>query len=131
MRVKYDEASTLIQDLIGSESIFKLYIHDLLDALISDRILYAELRLKLFDKYIRTDDGCGKLFANNILNIISEEVRKFNRSLTQSEQEDAVPFGLKIIYCASRSMPKIAMKKVVQHCIDLKLSFPDLICGTL
>jgi adenosine deaminase CECR1 len=129
MRVKSRRANSLMEDLIGSASLFRFYVYKLLETLVHDNILYAELRFKLFEKYIRGDDGRRKLFSNDLLQIILEEVDRFQLRLTGEGRRDLCPFGLKFICCAPRSISKISLQSAIQGCISLKLTFPDLICG--
>lgn len=91
--------------------------------------MYAELRPMLLDKSIPSDDGLGRLDIEAQMVIINEEYQKKRKELEAEGKLDEFPFGLKIIYCTPRSIPKEMMKREMQDCIRLKLKFKDLICG--
>jgi len=84
----------------------------------------------LLDKSIPSQDGERKLDLNDQMRIIVEELGKKKRDLESRRELHKFPFGIKIIYCTPRSIPKDVMKRELQDCIKLKLAFPDLICGT-
>ena len=97
--------------------------------MIADKVMYAEWRPMLMDKSIPSDDGLRQLFHSDQMNIILEEVAKKKEELEAKGQLELFPFGLKIIYCTPRSIPKPRMKTEMLDCIKLKLAYPDLICG--
>jgi hypothetical protein len=99
--------------------------------MIKDKVMYAELRPMLMDKSIPADDGIQKLSHQDQMNLIIEEVSRKKKSLQEVGKLEQFPFGLKIIYCAPRSIPKDWMQREMQDCIKLKRRFPDLICGKL
>ena len=99
--------------------------------MITDKVMYAELRPMLMDKFIPSDNGETQLDHNEQMRIIIEEVKKKQDLLLEEGQLDKFPFGMKIIYCAPRSIPKTMMQREIRDCISLKRNFPDLICGKL
>lgn len=113
------------------ESIFRWYIEAAIDNMIEDKVMYAELRPMLMDKSIPADDGVRKLFHDQQMRLILEEVSKKQEKLRREGRIDQFPFGLRIIYCAPRSIPKDWMQREIQDCIKLKQEFPDLVCGKL
>lgn len=111
------------------ERVFTWYIGEAIDNMIRDGVMYAELRPMLLDKSIPSDDGLQKRDHKWQMQTIIDEVLKKQQQLREQGLFDKFPFGLKIIYCAPRSIPKPMMMKEIQDCIKLKLEFPDLICG--
>jgi adenosine deaminase CECR1 len=97
--------------------------------MIEDNVMYAELRPMLLDKFIPADDGQGKLDNFAQMQLIIDGVRDKQAQLEAEGRPEKFPFGLKIIYCTPRSIPKAMMQKEMKHCIELKLKFPKLICG--
>lgn len=91
--------------------------------------MYAELRPMLMDKFIPTDDGRDKLDHDQQMQMILECVTKKQQELKAKGMQDKFPFGVKIIYCTPRSIPKQKMRTEMQDCIKLKIKFPNLICG--
>jgi adenosine deaminase CECR1 len=101
--------------------------------MIKQKVMYAELRPMLLDKFIPSDDGRVQITNRQQMQLIIDAVKaKQNelRSRTPSEI-NKFPFGLKIIYCTPRSIKKSLMQEEMKQCIELKLEYPDLICGEL
>jgi adenosine deaminase CECR1 len=99
--------------------------------MIKDGVMYAELRPMLMDKVIPSDDGERMLDHSEQMQILLDEVTLKQDELKMANELDKFPFGLKIIYCAPRSIPKTMMQREIQDCIKLKQKFPHLICGML
>lgn len=125
----FNQGTRAFKGLLNYESVYRWYIGRMIDNMIHHRVMYAELRPMLLDKTIPSDDGTRQLNHKEQMNIIVEEVRKKQDELRAREQLDRFPFGLKIIYCAPRSIPKTRMETELADCIKLKLQHPDLICG--
>jgi adenosine deaminase CECR1 len=97
--------------------------------MIEEKVMYAELRPMLLDKFIPTDDGKGKIDNAAQMRLVIAGVEKKKAQLKSEGRLDKFPFGLKIIYCTPRSIPKPMMREEMKQCIELKTQFPDLICG--
>lgn len=115
--------------LVNYESVYRWYIGKAVDSMIKDKVMYAELRPMLLDKSIPSDDGMRQLDHKAQMDIICEEVQSKQQELAAQGRLDEFPFGIKIIYCAPRSIPRPMMQKELQDCIKLKLQHPELICG--
>jgi adenosine deaminase CECR1 len=111
------------------ESVYRWYVGEAIQNMIDDGVMYAELRPMLMDKFIPSDDGRQKLDHTAQMCMILEEVSRKQDELRVSNQLDKFPFGVKIIYCAPRSIPKPMMQREIDDCIRLKQQFPDLVCG--
>jgi adenosine deaminase CECR1 len=114
---------------LNYESIYRWYIGEAIENMIKDGVMYAELRPMLMDKFIPANDGVRKINHDEQMQMIIEGVTKKQDELRAEGRLDKFKFGLKIIYCAPRSIPKTMMQKEIQDCIRLKLEFPELICG--
>ena len=97
--------------------------------MIQDRIMYAELRPMLLDRSISTDDGCRKMSQRDQILIIKSELEKKKNQLYSEGRLNEFPFGFKLIYCTPRSVSKECMRQELQACLNLKVSFPEIICG--
>jgi adenosine deaminase CECR1 len=97
--------------------------------MIDEKIMYAELRPMLLDKSIPADNGIDRLDNAAQMSLILKSVERKRKALEANGEGDKFPFGLKIIYCTPRSIPNGLMRKEMKACIQLKLDFPDLICG--
>lgn len=97
--------------------------------MISENVMYAELRPMLLDKSIPTTDGKGIIDNAGQMQLIIDGVKEKQAALKAKGELHKFPFGLKIVYCTPRSIPKTLMQKEMKHCIELKIKFPNLICG--
>lgn len=97
--------------------------------MITEKVMYAELRPMLLDKFIPTTDGKGKITNAEQMQLIISGVEEKKTELERKGELYKFPFGLKIIYCTPRSIPKKMMQEEMRQCIDLKRQFPELICG--
>jgi adenosine deaminase CECR1 len=116
---------------LNYESVYKWYIGEAIEALIREKVMYAELRPMLLDKFIPTSDGKGKIDNPSQMQMIIDAVHAKQEEirLDPNRSNDEFPFGLKIIYCTPRSIPKKMMREEMKQCIDLKERYPNLICG--
>jgi adenosine deaminase CECR1 len=107
------------------------YISDAIDRMIEEKVMYAELRPMLLDKFIPGDTGKpeDRLDIPAQMKLIIEGVEAKKAELRQRGEIHKFPFGLKIIYCTPRSIPIHMMENEMRDCIKLKLQFDDLICG--
>lgn len=131
MWARFNQATRCFKGLVNYEKAYEWYIDRAIDCLISERVMYAELRPMLLDKSIPADDGKSKVDNAGQMQMIVDGVRAKQEELRSRGEIDKFPFGLKIIYCTPRSIPKAMMQEEMKHCIELKEQFPDLICGML
>jgi len=115
--------------LLNYEEVYKWYIGQAIDRMILENVMYAELRPMLLDKFIPTNDGKGKIDNYAQMELIIEGVEEKKKELEKKGELHKFPFGLKIIYCTPRSIPKKMMMEEMKQCIELKLKYPNLICG--
>jgi len=103
--------------------------------MIDEKVMYAELRPMLLDKFIPDNDGNDGpekgVGLRGQMELIRDGVREKKRQLEENKEKHLFPFGLKIIYCTPRSIPESLMRKEIDDCIKLAEEFPDLICGKL
>lgn len=125
----FNQGTRAFKGLLGYEGIYRWYIGNAIDSMIRDKVMYAELRPMLLDKSIPSDDGTRQLDHKAQMQIIVEEVEKKQAELKKHGELDKFPFGLKIIYCTPRSIPREKMKSELDDCLKLKIEYPDLICG--
>ena len=125
----FNQGTRAFKGLLGYEGAYRWYIGHAIESMIADKVMYAELRPMLLDKTLPSNDGTRKLGHCEQMQIICEEVTKKQSELKVKDQLDKFPFGLKIIYCTPRSIPREKMKNELKDCIKLKVQFPDLICG--
>ncbi|KAI8931989.1 hypothetical protein NX059_010885 [Plenodomus lindquistii] len=126
---RFNQATRCFKGLLNYEKVYKWYISEAIERMMKENVMYAELRPMLLDKSIPTTDGKGSIDNFGQMRLILEGVRKKQEELKGTPREDKFLFGLKIIYCTPRSIPKTLMQKEMKHCIELKMEFPDLICG--
>ncbi|GAB7356179.1 hypothetical protein MBLNU459_g6768t1 [Dothideomycetes sp. NU459] len=78
----------------------------------------------LMDKTIPSDSGRRLLDQFDQMRIVREVV-----DIKQRRWGDKFPFGIRVIYCAPRSISLKKMQIELVDCIKLKIEFPELICG--
>ena len=129
LQARIDQAARTVEGLLNYEGAYRNYISAVIDNLAEENIAYAELRLMLTEKYILCNNGIGKYSHSEQMRIIIASIEMKKEEFRRTGSSNSLRFGLKIIYCAPRSIPKGLMQQEVQNCIKLKLEFPDLICG--
>ncbi|KAF2004109.1 Metallo-dependent hydrolase [Amniculicola lignicola CBS 123094] len=127
IRARFNQATRLHKELLGYESMFRQSIGLLIDNMIYDKTMYAELRVVQMS--VSSNDGMKQLAYREQLLIVIDQVRHKAEELASKGFSHKIPFFLKIIYCASRSISKASMQRELEACMDLKIQFPDLICG--
>lgn len=115
--------------MMNYEQVYMWYIEKAIDRMIDEKIMYAELRPMLLDKFIPSNDGKRQITNAEQMKLIIAGVQAKKEKLIQNNELHKFPFGLKIIYCTPRSIPIAMMREEMKQCIDLKLQFPELICG--
>ena len=125
----FNQGTRAFKGLLGYESIYRWYIGEMIDSMLADKVMYAELRPMLLDKSLPSDDGTRMLDHSEQMRIICEEVTKKQEELRAKGQLDKFPFGVKIIYCTPRSIPRQRMQSELGDCLKPKTEFPELICG--
>lgn len=126
---RFNQATRCFKGLLNYKKIFTWYIEKAIDHMIKERIMYAELRPMLMDKSIPSDDGIEKVDHDEQMKLIQDVLAAKKKKLEAQNQLDLFPFGLKIIYCTPRSIPKSRMIEEMLDCIRLKIKYPDVICG--
>ena len=126
---RFNQATRCFKGLLNYKKVYEWYIGTAIDRMIDEKIMYAELRPMLLDKFIEIDDGGGQFSNADQMQLIEQAVAKKKQELTAAGKKHLFPFGLKIIYCTPRSIPDFIMEREINDCIDLKEQFPNLICG--
>ncbi|KAF2158487.1 hypothetical protein M409DRAFT_31018 [Zasmidium cellare ATCC 36951] len=120
----FNQGIRAFKGLVNYASAYRRYIREVIDNMVLDKVMYAELRPMLMDKSRPTDEGVSKLGHNEQMKIVCEGTEK-----KKQQYGDRFPFGLKIIYCTPRSIPPAKMKSELEHGIKLKQAYPDVVCG--
>jgi adenosine deaminase CECR1 len=111
--------------------VYKWYISEAINHMIEEKIMYAELRPMLLDKFISANSGLDKDKIDRAaqMQLVIDGVEQKKAELDRTGELNKFPFGLKIIYCTPRSIEKEQMKNEMKTCIHLKIKYPNLICG--
>ncbi|KAK6431572.1 hypothetical protein LTR95_012267 [Oleoguttula sp. CCFEE 5521] len=127
----FNQGTRAFKGLVNYASVYRKYIGMAIDRMVRHRVMYAELRPMMLDKTIPTDDGLGYLDHKAQMHIILEVIKEKQVQLKSAGKLDRFPFGMKIIYCTPRSIPRERMKLELEDCIKLALQFREqkLICG--
>lgn len=117
----------MMKGLFAYESAFRNYTRACIEDFVRDNIQYAEIRPNFMTtNNLKTDDGCGSIANEGIMKIIEEELKT---TIDKLNEEGKYFGGLKVIYCTPRSFSRENVKMALDECIDLKLKYPDLLCG--
>ncbi|OQO06612.1 hypothetical protein B0A48_08397 [Cryoendolithus antarcticus] len=127
----FNQGTRAFKGLVNYASVYREYVGMAIVRMIRHKVMYAELRPMMLDKTIPTDDGTGFLDHKAQMNIILEVVKVKQDELRAAGKLEHFPFGMKIIYCTPRSIPRERMKLELEDCIKLALQFKEqkLICG--
>ncbi|EGE82119.1 adenosine deaminase [Blastomyces dermatitidis ATCC 18188] len=125
----FNRSTQMMKGLFNYESAFRNYIEKAIDSFVEDNVMYAEVRPNFFDKYIPSDDGERQLDHRVWMQIIRDEVKAKIKQLDADGKGAGRFKGLKVIYCAPRSIKNEDMAWCLKDCISLKQEFPELICG--
>jgi adenosine deaminase CECR1 len=124
---KFNYRTQMMKGLFAYESAFRNYTCACIEDFVRDNIQYAEIRPNFMTtNHLRTDDGCGSIDNKGIMKIIDEEVKK---TVDKLKKEGKYFGGLKVIYCTPRSFSRDRIRVALEECIELKLAYPDLLCG--
>lgn len=126
---RFNQATRCFKGLLNYKRVYSWYIGNAIDRMIDEGVMYAELRPMLLDKSIPDDNGKDRIDNASQMRMILEAVEAKKAQLEAEGRGHLFPFGLKIIYCTPRSIPTKMMQAEMRDCIDLKIQFPDLICG--
>ncbi|KAL1626864.1 hypothetical protein SLS56_006592 [Neofusicoccum ribis] len=126
---RFNQATRCFKGLLNYESNYRWYIKEAMENMVANKVMYAELRPMLMDKTIPSDDGRRQIDLEGQMAIIEEVIREYQNELDKEGELSKLPWGIKIIYCTPRSIPKAKMQSELEDCIKLKIKFPNLICG--
>lgn len=126
---RFNQATRCFKGLLNYEKVYKWYIKQAIDRMIEENVMYAELRPMLLDKFIPANNGKDKIDNPSQMQLIIDGVKEKQAELEKKNELDKFPFGLKIVYCTPRSIPKKMMQEEMKQCIELKIQYPNLICG--
>ena len=104
-------------------SSFRSVIH----ALVEENVRYAEIRLDLHHgSHVVSDDGQVQLTHRRMLQILYDTLQTEKTCL---ERSGVVFYGVRVIFAALRNSERTEMQSCIDDCIELKIAFPDFLCG--
>lgn len=118
-----------MKGLFNYETAYRKYTRLCLEDFVKDNIIYAEIRPNFMrNNQLYHDDGTGPIDNRGIMNIIIEEVERFQVDITRQGKFFG---GLKVIYCTPRSFPNESVKIALDECLEFKKRWPQWIAGKL
>ena len=121
---KFRDCFTILNSLENYEPIFRPAIRKMLSDLHRDGIRWIDFRSVFFADYFMTGSEDRSPDYKDFLRMWSEELSAF-----RATEEGKDFWGCRFIWTSLRFWPK---KQIVEHmksCIEMKLAYPDLICG--
>lgn len=119
----------MMKGLFNYETAYRKYTRLCLEDFMRDNIQYAEIRPNfMMSNQLYRDDGTGPIDNKGIMNIIIDEVTKFQEEMAAQRRYFG---GIKVIYCTPRSLDPAAVKAALDECLAFKQRWPQWIAGKL
>lgn len=117
--------------LVFQETAYKRYMQLFLEDLLDENIQYAEIRLKFTtSNQLYHEDGTFPINNEGITAIVIDMVEKFMaEKVCQSPRASNCFLGIRVIYCASRSLQPENVKAALDECFKFKQKWPQWIAG--
>lgn len=125
---EFNGRTQMMKGLFNYERAYREYTRRCLEDFVADNIQYAEIRPNFMDtNQVWTDDGTSKIDNVGIMEMIIEEVERFQKD--KKAKDDTYFAGLKIIYCCPRSYPNEKVANGLAECLRFKQRWPEWIAG--
>ena len=121
---KFLSCFSILASIQHYEPIFRQFIRRMLKALHEDGVRWVDLRSVFLVPFTRANTEEPDENFEYMLQCLQEEISNFKSS---SEGHDF--WGARLIWTTVRSFDTKSLAKDMLNCIDMKLAFPDLICG--
>ncbi|KAI3401525.1 hypothetical protein diail_10959 [Diaporthe ilicicola] len=122
---EFNTRTQMMKGLFNYERAYREYTRRCLEDFADDNIQYAEIRPNFMDtNQVWTDDGSRKIDNVGIMEMIIDEVERFQRERNKGEFA-----GMKIIYCCPRSYPREKVANGLAECLRFKQRWPGWIAG--
>ncbi|PVH91146.1 Metallo-dependent hydrolase [Periconia macrospinosa] len=108
-----NQATRCFKGLVNYEKTYEWYIGQMIESMIEQTAMDAELRLMLLDTFMPINDGQEKIYTAKQMQSILDCGEGKRKELRQKGEGKKFPFRL----------------KELMDCIELKKKFPDVICG--
>ncbi|KAL1871624.1 hypothetical protein Daus18300_004624 [Diaporthe australafricana] len=130
---EFNTRTQMMKGLFNYERAYREYTRRCLEDFVRDNIQYAEIRPNFMDtNQVWTDDGTRKIDNVGIMEMIIQEVERFQRERQGGGDAAATTTyfaGLKIIYCCPRSYPREKVANGLAECLRFKQRWPGWIAG--
>ncbi|RMI99765.1 hypothetical protein CDV36_015973 [Fusarium kuroshium] len=124
---KFNGRTRMMKGLFNYETAYKVYTRRLLENLLEDNIIYAEIRPNfMMSNQLWKDDGSERIDNGGIMKLIIQEVESFQAKVAR---EGKFFGGLKVIYCTPRSFSPDQIEKALDECLAFKKEWPQWIAG--
>ncbi|KAJ4169282.1 hypothetical protein NW754_001394 [Fusarium falciforme] len=124
---KFNGRTRMMKGLINYRKAYAAYMRRFLQDLVSDNILYAEIRVNFMQSnQLYDDDGSSSSGNRQIMELIIDEVRAFQNEMSSKGRFFG---GVKVIYCTPRSFNQEAIAQALGECFSFKLEWPGWIAG--
>ncbi|KAH0337984.1 Metallo-dependent hydrolase, partial [Aureobasidium melanogenum] len=119
---KFQSCFGIISSLLHYEPTFRTFLRRMFEDLVEDGVQYVDIRSTFLDPFYK--EGSEEPEPNNelMIDILDEEVENF-KALGKGF------WGARLIYTTLRSFDSRKIIESMQECIDMKILYPELICG--
>ncbi|KAI1350878.1 adenosine/AMP deaminase [Xylaria sp. FL0043] len=121
---KFFTCFRVVNSIVHYEPIFRQFLRRLMSLLKADGVNYAEIRFSWELDYYRQDSEVPEGDYTAMLDVIDEEVKRF-----QASEEGKGFWGLRMIWATIRSQGTRAVVQDMDNCIISKLAHPHLIAA--
>lgn len=122
--VKFGKCFVVVATIIHYEPMYRAFLRQLMKALKSDGVNWAELRFTWPLNYCRDRKEEPEQDYIHMFEVLEEEIARFKKS-----PEGEGFWGLTTIWTTLRSWPTRLIVESMDHCIATKMAFPHLIAG--
>ncbi|KAF2205333.1 Metallo-dependent hydrolase [Delitschia confertaspora ATCC 74209] len=121
---KFLSCFPILGSLIYYEPIFRKFIRKMCQQLLDDGVYYVDMRSSFVSPYRCTGNEKWDDSYFNLLDHLETEIENFKAS-----EEGKGFWGGRMIWTTVRAFDTREVIKGMKQCIEMKLEFPELICG--
>jgi adenosine deaminase CECR1 len=119
---KFQSCFGIISSLLHYEPTFRAFLRRMFEELVEDGVQYVDIRSTFLDPFYKEGSEDPEPTNEFMIDILDEEIENF-KALGKGF------WGARLIYTTLRSFDSRKVIESMQECIDMKILYPELICG--